>query len=93
MFFDGEEAFKDWTATDSLYGSRHLASNLETRQFRATHCVEQLEFKNIRNELDRIEVLVLLDLIGEASPQFCSHFSETKPLFDRLVKIGEFMNV
>lgn len=25
VFFDGEEAFKDWTATDSLYGSRHLA--------------------------------------------------------------------
>ena len=26
MWFDGEEAFnRDWTATDSLYGSRHLA--------------------------------------------------------------------
>lgn len=25
MFFDGEEAFRDWTQTDSLYGSRHLA--------------------------------------------------------------------
>jgi len=25
VWFDGEEAFKDWTATDSLYGSRHLA--------------------------------------------------------------------
>lgn len=25
VFFDGEEAFGDWTATDSLYGSRHLA--------------------------------------------------------------------
>ncbi|MDP2438323.1 MAG: M28 family peptidase [archaeon] len=26
VFFDGEEAFKDWTDTDSLYGSRHLAA-------------------------------------------------------------------
>ncbi|XP_036363394.1 glutaminyl-peptide cyclotransferase isoform X2 [Octopus sinensis] len=26
IFFDGEEAFKTWTETDSLYGSRHLAS-------------------------------------------------------------------
>ncbi len=26
VFFDGEEAVKDWTATDSLYGSRHLAA-------------------------------------------------------------------
>ena len=25
VFFDGEEAFGDWTASDSLYGSRHLA--------------------------------------------------------------------
>lgn len=25
VFFDGEEAYKHWTATDSLYGSRHLA--------------------------------------------------------------------
>src|SRR6201994_2075000 len=25
VFFDGEEAFKEWTDTDSDYGSRHLA--------------------------------------------------------------------
>jgi glutaminyl-peptide cyclotransferase len=25
VFFDGEEAFGEWTATDSIYGSRHLA--------------------------------------------------------------------
>jgi Zn-dependent M28 family amino/carboxypeptidase len=25
VFFDGEEAVREWTATDSLYGSRHLA--------------------------------------------------------------------
>lgn len=25
VWFDGEEAFKEWTATDSIYGSRHLA--------------------------------------------------------------------
>jgi len=25
IFFDGEEAFGEWTATDSVYGSRHLA--------------------------------------------------------------------
>lgn len=28
VFFDGEEAVRDWTATDSLYGSRHLADKL-----------------------------------------------------------------
>jgi Zn-dependent M28 family amino/carboxypeptidase len=28
VFFDGEEARETWTATDSLYGSRHLAAEL-----------------------------------------------------------------
>jgi glutaminyl-peptide cyclotransferase len=28
VFFDGEEALRQWTATDSVYGSRHLASKL-----------------------------------------------------------------
>ena len=26
ILFDGEEAFHEWTETDSLYGSRHLAN-------------------------------------------------------------------
>ena len=25
VFFDGEEAFVEWSQTDSLYGARHLA--------------------------------------------------------------------
>lgn len=29
VFFDGEEAFQQWTATDSLYGARHLAAKWE----------------------------------------------------------------
>lgn len=29
IFFDGEEAFKEWTSTDSLYGSRHAAAKWE----------------------------------------------------------------
>jgi hypothetical protein len=28
VFFDGEEALKQWSASDSLYGSRHLADRL-----------------------------------------------------------------
>lgn len=29
VFFDGEEAFVEWSAKDSLYGSRHLAERWE----------------------------------------------------------------
>ncbi|KAL6056289.1 glutaminyl-peptide cyclotransferase, variant 2 [Balamuthia mandrillaris] len=32
IFFDGEEAFKEWTDTDSLYGSRHLAEKWEEEE-------------------------------------------------------------
>lgn len=27
VFFDGEEAFKDWTATDSIYGARYVLAS------------------------------------------------------------------
>ena len=30
VFFDGEEAFVQWSPTDSLYGSRYLVSKLQT---------------------------------------------------------------
>ena len=26
VFFDGEEAFKDWTDTDSIYGARYVCT-------------------------------------------------------------------
>jgi len=26
IFFDGEEAFKEWGPADSIYGARHLAA-------------------------------------------------------------------
>jgi len=29
IFFDGEEAFVHWTDTDSIYGARHLAAQME----------------------------------------------------------------
>ncbi|NXR74629.1 QPCTL protein, partial [Pycnonotus jocosus] len=28
LFLDGEEAFGDWSVTDSLYGARHLAAKM-----------------------------------------------------------------
>ena len=32
VFFDGEEAFKDWTATDSIYGARYAESTIRPIQ-------------------------------------------------------------
>lgn len=33
VFFDGEEAFLDWSPTDSIYGARHLAQKWENEGF------------------------------------------------------------
>lgn len=46
IFFDGEEAFKDWNRQDSLYGSRHLAQKWEREPYP--------EGGGDSNQLDRI---------------------------------------
>lgn len=33
IFFDGEEAFQEWSPTDSIYGARHLAAKWEQEDF------------------------------------------------------------
>ncbi|KAM7356024.1 glutaminyl cyclase [Cochliomyia hominivorax] len=80
IFFDGEEAFKEWTNTDSLYGSRHLARKLSNSKTKST--------PNIRH-IDRIEVLVLLDLIGAANPKFSSFYSNTHGLHSSICDIEQ----
>lgn len=74
IFFDGEEAFKEWTRADSLYGSRHLAHEW-----------------NRLGKVDRIETLVLLDLIGSPNTHFESFYENTDVLHDRLVQIEKHL--
>ena len=47
VFLDGEEAIMRWTDTDSIYGARHLASELAQN-------VYQRSGDAIINDLDRI---------------------------------------
>jgi glutaminyl-peptide cyclotransferase len=67
IFFDGEEAFVQWTKTDSIYGARHLAQKWEDEKF-----------------LHRIDMLVLLDLLGAPDPNFYSLNHETRNWYARL---------
>ncbi|XP_026848753.1 glutaminyl-peptide cyclotransferase [Drosophila persimilis] len=84
IFFDGEEAFKEWTNADSVYGSKHLASKLaRTPSGVQAGGQAQLASRNI----DRIEVLVLLDLIGARNPKFSSFYENTHGLHSSLVQI------
>lgn len=65
VFFDGEEAFKEWTSTDSLYGSRHLASTWEREcGFR----YQGFPPEGV-NTLQRIDIFMLLDLLGTNDPE------------------------
>ena len=52
VFFDGEEALHDWSATDSVYGSRHLAEKWgrdgTNAKLKALINVDMIGDKNIR---------------------------------------------
>lgn len=91
IFFDGEEAFKHWTRTDSLYGSRHLADKWNRMKFpqSAEDQAKCSKFSDLNSELDRMEVMVLIDLIGDSNPQFYSYFQNTHSLHTRLIGIGK----
>jgi glutaminyl-peptide cyclotransferase len=85
VFFDGEEAVKDWTETDSLYGSRHLAeiwSNAVTASIDATGV-----FKGAKSLLDKIDVLVLLDLLGMKGAKIPNTNRKTAWMWKRMFDI------
>ena len=65
LFFDGEEAFRDWTATDSIYGARHLASKWSEESH--PHDEEAKVLDGMVCQLPRSHAL---------SSQFASQFAE-----------------
>ncbi|XP_048830757.1 glutaminyl-peptide cyclotransferase [Brienomyrus brachyistius] len=79
IFFDGEEALYQWTSTDSLYGSRHLAKKMED----TVHPPGATD----TNLLHGIDLFVLLDLIGASTPRFGSQFPNTARWLSRLQNI------
>lgn len=89
IFFDGEEAFHEWTHTDSVYGARHLADTLfhtwlAPAKLTARHVIgKSMPIRAIQ----QIENMVLLDLLGAADPQVPFYFESTKwlhTLFQRI---------
>ncbi|KAF9053062.1 hypothetical protein BJ165DRAFT_1445257 [Panaeolus papilionaceus] len=83
VFFDGEEAFVEWTDTDSIYGARHLAE-----KWSSTYILphQRRRLMNMQQtELDGVEHLILLDLLGAPDPSIRSFFLDTAWLFDAMV--------
>lgn len=57
LFLDGEEAFIEWNKnSDAIYGSRNLAEKWDRQTYRSGGVSG--------TQLDRIDIFVLLDLIG-----------------------------
>lgn len=76
IFLDGEEAFGEWTATDSLYGARALATHWDDQFYPAMS-----EFKT---PLSSISLFVLLDLLGSKSPTIQSYYETTHWAYQNL---------
>ena len=79
LFLDGEEAFVRWTSTDSIYGSRRLAADLEKETYRSGGVTG--------NHLDRIDIFVLLDLLGAKGMTLSKLETSTSDWYDNLVRI------
>lgn len=96
IFFDGEEAFENWTHDDSIYGAKHLADTLDNDYIDTSNShhqsIQSRKLKPHPTELDRIDHLVLLDLLGTPNPSIPNYFSTTKWLYDELVSIEQRIN-
>ncbi|KAH7313515.1 peptidase family M28-domain-containing protein [Stachybotrys elegans] len=83
LFLDGEEAFRTWTSTDSLYGSRSLAEQWDG-EFHAA-------MSAYRTPLDSISLFVLLDLLGSADPVVPSYFLTTNWAYSNMGSLEQRM--
>ena len=85
IFFDGEEAFVEWTNKDSIYGARHLAKKWSNTMI-ASDRSSQADFVT---PLQQIDAFILLDLLGTDDVSIPNTHPETAWLFDRLVMIQD----
>ena len=73
VFFDGEEAVQQWSATDSLYGSRHLAAKWDRdgtlKRIKAFLLVDMIGDKDLDIVRDQNSTPWLLDLVAQAAKQ------------------------
>ena len=80
VFFDGEEAVKQWTKTDSVYGSRHLASVWEKdgtlKKIKAFLLVDMVGDADLDILRDLNSTPWLLDVVYQAATSlgYQSHF-------------------
>lgn len=73
IFFDGEEAVREWTSEDSLYGSRHLAGRWNRDRTLSTLAalinVDMIGDRDLRILREQYSSESLMRLIGSAARQ------------------------
>ncbi|KAL4922503.1 hypothetical protein BDW62DRAFT_54008 [Aspergillus aurantiobrunneus] len=79
IFLDGEEAFKSWSATDSVYGARSLAQHWDS--------VVNPAMSVYKTPLSSISLFVLLDLLGSKNPNIQSFFPTTHWAYQKLSNV------
>eukprot|EP01064_Diplonema_japonicum_P010311 TRINITY_DN1759_c2_g1_i1.p1 TRINITY_DN1759_c2_g1~~TRINITY_DN1759_c2_g1_i1.p1 ORF type:complete len:968 (+),score=94.89 TRINITY_DN1759_c2_g1_i1:72-2975(+) len=85
VFFDGEEAFKTWSATDSLYGSTRFAEDWK---------LGKIDGWGIDYSLDSVKVFALLDLLGTMDCVIPDFFpGDTGKEYARLSQIEQSIRV
>ena len=88
-WLDGEEAFKTWTDSDSVYGSRHLAEKWQAdgtlKRIKAFLLVDMVGDADLNIERDAGSTAWLEDLVYQAASRYGyqSHF------FARTLEIGD----
>lgn len=88
VFTDGEEATVNWTETDSLYGSKHLAKKWKddgtAQKIKAFILLDMIGDKDLGITRDGNSTPWLLDVVGRAAQRlgYDSHFYKTDQPMD-----------
>ena len=79
MFLDGEEAFGAWSDTDSIYGAKSIAAEMESTYHPA--------LSTYHNALSTIRLFVLLDLLGSRDPKVPSYYKVTHWAYNKMADL------
>lgn len=88
VWIDGEEAIRQWSASDSLYGSRHLVEKWQKdgtlRQIKAFLLVDMVGDANLHIDRETNSSPWLVNLVHEAATKlgFQSHFFQRQVAVD-----------
>ena len=89
VFFDGEEAFKGWTDSDSAYGSKQLAAKWQTdgtlKRIKAFLLADMIGDRDLDIDRDTTSTKWLLDLVGQAAAKY----GDQSYFFQRENQVGD----